>query len=141
MSKIKCYRSGPITPNPFFNFLRTFRPQHCGKTIIEIAREGAKLWSSMTPLEKEQYYVQARTARPYRKRSQNSYYYDDDDDYETMFRPETAGQNFSNSTTIGQICDSHCRLQNMDKCFNWNILATFLFAISVIVFIFEIMNQ
>lgn len=51
----KCHKQGPVTRNPFFNFLRDYRKKHCGKSVVEIAREGAKEWRSMSEQQKEQY--------------------------------------------------------------------------------------
>ncbi|XP_037936892.1 uncharacterized protein LOC119671891 [Teleopsis dalmanni] len=53
--KKKCARPGPITNNPFFNFLREMRKNGCTTDIIETAKCGAKLWSKLSEAEKKKY--------------------------------------------------------------------------------------
>ncbi|XP_037938748.1 uncharacterized protein LOC119671930 [Teleopsis dalmanni] len=53
--KKKCARPGPITRNPFFNFLRELRQNGCTADIIETAKCGAKLWNLLTPEQKQKY--------------------------------------------------------------------------------------
>ncbi|GJQ73197.1 hypothetical protein Trydic_g13580 [Trypoxylus dichotomus] len=55
VQKGKCHKEGPITRNPFFNFLRDYRKKHCGWTVVQIAREGAKEWRRMSEQQKQQY--------------------------------------------------------------------------------------
>lgn len=56
--KIKCYREGRITRNPFFNFLRQFRKERCGLTILQIASQGAQQWRAMNICDKCLYVTQ-----------------------------------------------------------------------------------
>lgn len=59
-SKIKrCARPGPMTKNPFLNFLRVFRKRHCNWPITKIAVEGAKCWCSMSKMNKGRFYREA----------------------------------------------------------------------------------
>ncbi|KAG5871384.1 hypothetical protein JTB14_027420 [Gonioctena quinquepunctata] len=54
-----CARPGPLTNNPFLNFLRVYRTRKCGWTVRKVAVEGAKVWCSMGPGERKQFYVEA----------------------------------------------------------------------------------
>ncbi|KAK9695047.1 Protamine and protamine like [Popillia japonica] len=69
----KCHKPGPVTRNPFLNFLRDYRKKHCGKTVVQIARDGAKEWRCMSEQQKEQYIKSAclapKKARKSRRRS------------------------------------------------------------------------
>ncbi|XP_017784726.1 PREDICTED: protamine-like [Nicrophorus vespilloides] len=60
--KKKCHRSGKVTRNPFLNFLRQFRRQHCGWSVVKIAVEGARVWCKMGKHEKEKYRREASCA-------------------------------------------------------------------------------
>lgn len=65
----KCYREGIHTRNPFFNFLRKYRKEHCGLSILEIAKQGAAEWRKMEDKAKWEFIVEAfRTKRVYRRR-------------------------------------------------------------------------
>nr|CAI5835926.1 unnamed protein product [Callosobruchus analis] len=57
--KKRCHKEGRKTSNPFLNFLRIFRKQHCGWSVKKVAIEGAKCWCKMTPEQKRKYYRQA----------------------------------------------------------------------------------
>lgn len=69
----KCYREGKLTRNPFFNYLRLYRKEHCGYTIIEIAKYGAKEWNKMSDCEKWPFIVEA-----YRVQKGGGYFKDED---------------------------------------------------------------
>lgn len=64
----KCFRrskSGKVSRNPFFNFLRDCRANraNASMTITEIARKGGTKWNRMTTEQKAQYYQMAVAAR------------------------------------------------------------------------------
>lgn len=65
----KCHKQGPVTRNPFFNFLRDYRKKHCGKTAVQIARDGGKEWRSMSEQQKEQYIKSACLAPKTKRKS------------------------------------------------------------------------
>ncbi|CAG9863221.1 unnamed protein product [Phyllotreta striolata] len=58
-SKKKCMRPGPSTRNPFLNFLRVFRKQHCDWSITKIAIEGAKCWCKLSKEDKQKFIKEA----------------------------------------------------------------------------------
>lgn len=66
-SRAKCARPGRVTRNSFFNFLRDFRKKCCGKSMIQIAREGGRVWRCLKGKEKEKY-VQMACSAPKMKR-------------------------------------------------------------------------
>jgi hypothetical protein len=53
-------KSGKLTRNPFFNFLREIRPTLCGHSVVQVAIEGGKRWRTMTDSQKLTYYQDAR---------------------------------------------------------------------------------
>lgn len=57
--KHACCRPGKITINPFFNFVRTMRPSHCGQKQSELVQEAARIWNKMTHEQKCQYTMRA----------------------------------------------------------------------------------
>ncbi|VEN38894.1 unnamed protein product [Callosobruchus maculatus] len=57
--KGKRCKEGRKTINPFLNFLRVFRKQHCDWPVKKVAIEGAKCWCKMSPEQKRKYYKQA----------------------------------------------------------------------------------
>lgn len=56
---------GRVTKNPFFNFVRTVRPENCGRKQQEVVTEAAAFWNSMPQEEKAEY---RRQALPYIKK-------------------------------------------------------------------------
>ncbi|KAK9695040.1 Protamine and protamine like [Popillia japonica] len=54
-NQAKPHRPGRITRNPFLNFLRDYRKNHCNMTVVQIACEGAKEWRAMSDEQKQQY--------------------------------------------------------------------------------------
>lgn len=59
--KKRCYRPGIVTRNPFFNFLRDYRKKVCGKSVIQIAVDGARIWNRMSENQKCIYMQQVKT--------------------------------------------------------------------------------
>ncbi|XP_017781575.1 PREDICTED: protamine-like [Nicrophorus vespilloides] len=53
------YHSGPVTRNPFLNFLREYRLSNGNKKVVDIAIEGGKLWRKMDESEKSKYKIMA----------------------------------------------------------------------------------
>ena len=51
----KCHKQGPKTRNGFLNFLRDYRKKACGKSMVQIAKEGGRKWRSMKDCEKKKY--------------------------------------------------------------------------------------
>lgn len=70
-SKVKCARPGRVTRNSFFNFLRDYRRQSCGKSMVTIAKEGARKWKCLSECEKKRYVDMACNA-PKMKRKMHS---------------------------------------------------------------------
>ncbi|XP_053687295.1 protamine-like [Sabethes cyaneus] len=52
---------GKKTRNPYLNFLRQFRSQHCAMAAVEIVRQGAAQWRQMTPEARAPYVTMARS--------------------------------------------------------------------------------
>lgn len=50
-----CCRPGKITNNPFFNYVRTVRPAHCGQQQTVLVQKAALEWNRKTPDEKAHY--------------------------------------------------------------------------------------
>lgn len=64
-----CAREGPVTRNPFFNYLRYKRSISCSHDVRVFTSEGAKEWKAMTDLEKCPYVMEAHKApKRYRRR-------------------------------------------------------------------------
>lgn len=67
----KCHRLGPITRNPFFNFLRHLRDTTCSLSIIKMAKEAGAEWRKMSAHDKSAYVIAAgkapKTVRKRRK--------------------------------------------------------------------------
>lgn len=51
----RCMKPGPLTNNPYLNFLRSYRRKHCGLTPQELIQKGARKWVSMTPEQQARY--------------------------------------------------------------------------------------
>ncbi|KAL3271674.1 hypothetical protein HHI36_022148 [Cryptolaemus montrouzieri] len=64
----KSCKSGKVTRNAFFNFLREFRVKHCDWPVTKIAIEGAKCWCKMSPCDKKKYIDQAHCAPKAKRR-------------------------------------------------------------------------
>lgn len=58
-SKKNCARPGPVIRNAFFNFLRDFRRQRCGKPMTSISKEAAKKWKCMSICKRSKYIKEA----------------------------------------------------------------------------------
>ncbi|XP_037041260.1 uncharacterized protein LOC119077979 [Bradysia coprophila] len=55
-----CHAAGPMTINPFFNFMREMRETTCfNKTVPEVAKEAGERWTKMSDCDKAPYIVQA----------------------------------------------------------------------------------
>ncbi|VEN57522.1 unnamed protein product [Callosobruchus maculatus] len=65
----KCHRLGPLTRNPFVNYLRWFRKKHCNWKVTRFVIEGAKCWCKMSRGEKLKYFAEACKSRRRRRRS------------------------------------------------------------------------
>lgn len=64
-----CHREGPVTRNPFLNFMRYKRRTSCAHSIVSMAREAANEWNKMTDMEKCPYVMEAHKApKRYRRR-------------------------------------------------------------------------
>ncbi|CAH1986853.1 unnamed protein product [Acanthoscelides obtectus] len=68
-SRKSCHRQGPITRNPFLNYLRRFRKKHCKWRVTRVAVEGAKCWCKMSRRDKQKYYAEACKSKRGRSRS------------------------------------------------------------------------
>ena len=53
--KKRCYKEGIRTKNPFLNYLRHFRLNNCGMTIIQQSKEAALEWQALFPAKKYPY--------------------------------------------------------------------------------------
>lgn len=62
----KCARSGKVTKNAFFNFLRCYRQkqENCGKRMSDIAVRGAKVWNCLPECQRAKYVLQVSGANP-----------------------------------------------------------------------------
>lgn len=76
------FKIGPITRNPFLNFLRDMRKAaRSGMTITELTARGGELWRKMSSKQKKPYCELARQAakvkrrkrRPRRRASERSF--------------------------------------------------------------------
>lgn len=59
LKTMKCYKEGIHTRNPFLNFLRKYRKEHCGLSIIDIAKRGGEEWRKMSECEKCPFIMEA----------------------------------------------------------------------------------
>lgn len=64
----KCYREGKISINPFLNFVRQHRKEHCGLSITEHTKRAAHDWKNMNEQEKCCYRMMAYDEQKRRKK-------------------------------------------------------------------------
>lgn len=57
-SSRKCMRPGPVTRNPYLNFLREFRKKCCGMSAVKTVQQGAKAWNALRRKDKLRYMKQ-----------------------------------------------------------------------------------
>lgn len=62
------FKIGPITRNPFLNFLRDMRKAAHGMSITELASRGAELWRKMNAHQKKPYCELAKQAARTKRR-------------------------------------------------------------------------
>lgn len=66
-----CHRLGPVTRNPFFNFLRHLRETTCSKSIIDLAKHAGQEWRKMSDELKCRFVMEAHRAPKRRRRNQS----------------------------------------------------------------------
>lgn len=68
----RCHRVGPVTRNPFFNYMRHKRETSCSFSIISAAKEAGNEWRKMTAEEKCPFMAQALKVRSRPRRSRRT---------------------------------------------------------------------
>lgn len=63
-----CHRLGPITRNPFFNYVRHLRETTCAKSITDLAKQAGAEWRKMSDMEKCPFVMEAHRAPRMRRR-------------------------------------------------------------------------
>lgn len=59
----RCYKAGKRTNNPFLNFLRKFRIDHCDMSITQMAKLAGETWNKMSITEQLPYIMMANRVR------------------------------------------------------------------------------
>ncbi|VEN40649.1 unnamed protein product [Callosobruchus maculatus] len=72
IQKCEVYKTGPITVNPFLNFVRDVRKNAKGLSVCEIVSKAGRLWRRMNDEQKKPYYHLAKKARELKSRGHKS---------------------------------------------------------------------
>ncbi|KAH8295071.1 hypothetical protein KR018_006675, partial [Drosophila ironensis] len=51
----KCSKPGPVTNNPYLNFVRAYRKKHCGLKPNDLIRKAARAWCRLSEEKKDVY--------------------------------------------------------------------------------------
>ncbi|XP_017784725.1 PREDICTED: protamine-like [Nicrophorus vespilloides] len=91
---------GKVTRNPFLNFLRQYRTEHCDWKVVQVAVEGAKVWHRLPEPEKARYRQEACGAPKisYKKRIRSK-------------RRRRRAKNLKKN-----MCSCRCSTKTVDKC-------------------------
>lgn len=59
-----CHQAGPITRNPFFNYMRSKRQNSCSFSITAMAKEAAREWLNMSVADRQPFVADASHVQP-----------------------------------------------------------------------------